>query len=43
MEHVAEQTGFGSVRQLRRAWHRVHAMAPRAIRAKPEASPHLTA
>ncbi len=32
MEHVAEQAGFGSVRQFRRAWHRVHAMAPRAMR-----------
>jgi transcriptional regulator GlxA family with amidase domain len=33
MEQVAERTGFGSVRQFRRAWHRVHAMAPRAARA----------
>lgn len=32
MELVAEQTGFGSVRQLRRAWHRVHAAAPRTLR-----------
>jgi transcriptional regulator GlxA family with amidase domain len=32
MEQVAERTGFGSVRQFRRAWHRVHAMAPRAAR-----------
>jgi len=33
MEQVAERTGFGSVRQFRRAWHRVHAMSPRAARA----------
>jgi transcriptional regulator GlxA family with amidase domain len=32
MEQVAERTGFGSARQFRRAWHRVHAMAPRAAR-----------
>jgi transcriptional regulator GlxA family with amidase domain len=32
MEQVAERTGFGSVRQFRRAWHRVHATAPRAAR-----------
>jgi len=32
MEQVAERTGFGSVRQFRRAWHRVHASAPRAAR-----------
>ena len=40
MEHVAEQTGFGSVRQFRRAWHRVHAMAPRAMRGDPDPLPH---
>ncbi len=40
MEHVAEQTGFGSVRQFRRAWHRVHALAPRAMRGDPDAVSH---
>lgn len=40
MEHVAEQTGFGSVRQFRRAWHRVHAMAPRTMRGDPDAGSH---
>jgi transcriptional regulator GlxA family with amidase domain len=34
MEQVAERTGFGSVRQFRRAWHRVHASAPREMRAE---------
>ena len=32
MEQVAERTGFGSARQFRRAWHRVHATPPRAAR-----------
>ncbi|MBS0446309.1 MAG: helix-turn-helix domain-containing protein [Proteobacteria bacterium] len=40
MEHVAEQTGFGSVRQFRRAWHRVHAMAPRKMRGDADAVSH---
>jgi transcriptional regulator GlxA family with amidase domain len=38
MEQVAERTGFGSVRQFRRAWHRVYAMAPRAVRSEGEAA-----
>ena len=33
MEQVAERAGFGSARQLRRAWHREHASAPRLARA----------
>jgi transcriptional regulator GlxA family with amidase domain len=32
MEQVAERAGFGSARQLRRAWRREHASAPRAAR-----------
>jgi transcriptional regulator GlxA family with amidase domain len=32
MEQVAERTGFGSARQFRRAWHRVHAGTPREAR-----------
>jgi transcriptional regulator GlxA family with amidase domain len=32
MEHVAEQAGFASSRQLRRAWHRLYATAPRQAR-----------
>ena len=36
MEQVAERTGFGSVRQFRRAWHRVHETAPREMRAGAE-------
>jgi transcriptional regulator GlxA family with amidase domain len=39
MEQVAERTGFGSVRQFRRAWHRVHAVAPRTMRADADALP----
>ena len=33
MEHVAEQAGFNSTRQLRRAWHRLHKTPPREARA----------
>lgn len=33
MEQVAERAGFGSARQLRRAWRREHASAPRSARA----------
>jgi len=33
MEHVAEQAGFSSPRQLRRAWRRVHESPPREARA----------
>ncbi len=40
VEHVAEQTGFGSVRQFRRAWHRVHATPPRTMRGGPDAESH---
>jgi Transcriptional regulator containing an amidase domain and an AraC-type DNA-binding HTH domain len=32
MERVAEQSGFSSTRQLRRAWRRVHDTPPRAAR-----------
>ena len=32
MEHVAEQVGFASSRQLRRAWRRVYTTAPRQAR-----------
>jgi transcriptional regulator GlxA family with amidase domain len=33
MERVAEQAGFNSTRQLRRAWHRLHKTPPREARA----------
>jgi transcriptional regulator GlxA family with amidase domain len=42
MEQVAERTGFGSVRQFRRAWHRVHVVAPRAMRVDAEAAPPVS-
>jgi transcriptional regulator GlxA family with amidase domain len=32
MEHVAERAGFGSSRQLRRAWRRLHTTSPRQAR-----------
>jgi transcriptional regulator GlxA family with amidase domain len=32
MEHVAERAGFGSTRQLRRAWGRLYETAPREAR-----------
>ena len=32
MERVAERSGFGSARQLRRAWRRTHATPPQAAR-----------
>jgi transcriptional regulator GlxA family with amidase domain len=32
MEHVAEQSGFSSSRQLRRAWERIHTTPPRDAR-----------
>lgn len=38
MERIAEQTGFNSVRQFRRAWHRVHTVAPRTMRGDPNAA-----
>jgi transcriptional regulator GlxA family with amidase domain len=34
MEHVAEQAGFGSPRQLRRAWRKVHKTPPREARGR---------
>jgi transcriptional regulator GlxA family with amidase domain len=49
MERVAEQAGFGSARQMRRAWRRLHPGPPREARAgtEPERStrrrPHGTA
>jgi transcriptional regulator GlxA family with amidase domain len=33
MERVAERAGFGSTRQLRRAWGRVFESSPREARA----------
>ncbi|WP_237479048.1 GlxA family transcriptional regulator [Lichenibacterium dinghuense] len=33
MEAVAERCGYGSARQFRRAWARVHALPPRDVRA----------
>ena len=35
MEAVAERCGYGSTRQLRRAWGRVHALPPSAARGGP--------
>jgi transcriptional regulator GlxA family with amidase domain len=35
MEHIAEQVGFASSRQLRRAWRRVYTTAPRQARNLP--------
>ena len=35
MEHVAEQAGFSSPRQLRRAWRKVHKTPPREAREVP--------
>ena len=32
MEHVAERSGFGSTRQLRRAWRREFPTSPRQVR-----------
>lgn len=32
MEHVAERSGFGSTRQLRRAWRRIYDEAPSELR-----------
>lgn len=37
MENVAEQSGFESTRQLRRAWSRVYSSSPRHARAVQEA------
>ncbi len=33
MEHVAERSGFASIRQFRRAWSRIHPMTPSRLRA----------
>ena len=35
MERVAERSGFGSTRQLRRAWHQLFGAPPREARPKP--------
>jgi transcriptional regulator GlxA family with amidase domain len=37
MEQVAERSGFGSARQLRRAWRRIYETAPREARAEAQA------
>jgi transcriptional regulator GlxA family with amidase domain len=37
MESVAERAGFGSTRQLRRAWRRLHKTAPRLARRRANA------
>jgi transcriptional regulator GlxA family with amidase domain len=37
MERVAEQSGFSSTRQLRRAWHRIYKRPPREARGQPHA------
>jgi len=34
MENVAERAGFGSTRQLRRAWRRLYGTTPRQVRAR---------
>ena len=39
MEAVAERAGFGSARQLRRAWSRIHAEPPANLRALDRRSP----
>jgi transcriptional regulator GlxA family with amidase domain len=36
MERVAERAGFGSARQMRRAWRKVHARPPRKARTSTE-------
>ncbi|MFY7961068.1 MAG: GlxA family transcriptional regulator [Elsteraceae bacterium] len=38
MESVAERAGFGSTRQLRRAWGRLHAAPPSRIRSQAKAA-----
>lgn len=42
METVAERAGFGSARQFRRAWNRVHDRPPAALRRDPASAPHQT-
>jgi AraC-like DNA-binding protein len=32
IEHVAEQSGFASVRDFRRVWRRYHAVSPSEFR-----------
>jgi transcriptional regulator GlxA family with amidase domain len=39
MERVAERSGFGSARQLRRAWQRIHKSTPREAR-RPAGATH---
>jgi transcriptional regulator GlxA family with amidase domain len=39
MEHVAEQAGFSSPRQLRRAWQKVHKTPPREARVRAQLRP----
>jgi transcriptional regulator GlxA family with amidase domain len=39
MEHVAEQAGFSSPRQLRRAWQKVHKTPPREARVRAQPRP----
>jgi transcriptional regulator GlxA family with amidase domain len=39
MEHVAEQAGFSSPRQLRRAWQKVHKTPPREARVRAPLKP----
>lgn len=34
MENIAERAGFGSTRQLRRAWRRLYGTTPRQVRAR---------
>jgi transcriptional regulator GlxA family with amidase domain len=45
VETVAERAGFGSARQLRRAWSRFHEMPPSRMRvvASPDTTPNVTA
>jgi transcriptional regulator GlxA family with amidase domain len=42
MERVAEQSGFSSTRQLRRAWERIHKTPPREARLHSHANVALT-
>jgi transcriptional regulator GlxA family with amidase domain len=41
MEHVAEQAGFSSPRQLRRAWRKVHKTPPREARVHAQLRPPI--
>lgn len=42
MENIAERSGFGSTRQLRRAWHRVYRSSPTEIRTASIAAGEIT-